>query len=132
MAQGKPTTLLAILLAGALSIATTAHQTAISPQPVQAQTSDDSVPNDLVDLFAKVVLEIEPYRVEALEASNNTVDDREKDNIQRDFIRQATEIVESNGLAVADYNRITIQLRQDSELREQIETAIRGLQQNDA
>ncbi|MGK7912408.1 MAG: DUF4168 domain-containing protein [Synechococcus sp.] len=123
---------LAALLASSLSAAGVVHHTVVSPQPVRAQTAEDSVPRDLVNLFAKVVLEIEPYRVEALEASNNAVDDREKDGIQRDFIRQATEIVEANGLAVADYNRITIQLRQDDELREQIEAEIRGLQQNDA
>ena len=132
---------LAIMLSGALSVAGIFRHTAMEPvfvrsaqaqAPAQAQTGQDPVPSDLVNLFAKVVLEIEPYRVDALEASNNAVDDREKDDIQRNFIRQATEIVESNGLAVADYNRITIQLRQDSELREQIEAAIRGLQQNDA
>lgn len=140
----------AITLGGALSIAGISPHTVMdsffvpyrsfvrvqaaarAQAPARAQTGQDPVSHDLVDLFAKVVLEIEPYRVEALEASNNSVNDREKDDIQRNFIRQATEILESHGMAVADYNRITIQLRQDDELREQIEAAIRGLQQNDA
>ena len=133
---------LAIVLGAAVSIAGISRRAVVlypfgdvsvwNQTFVRAQTEADAVPNDLVNLFAKVVLEIEPYRVEALEASNNAIDEREKDDIQRNFIRQATEIVESNGLAVADYNRITIQIRQDSDLREQIEAAIRGLQQDGA
>ena len=122
---------LAAVVVGVLSIGSIHVCEAIGTPPALAQGTEDTVPIDLVNLFAKVVLEIEPHRVAALEASNSTSDDREKDEIRRSFIRQATEIIESNGLAVADYNRITIQLRQDSDLREQIEIAIRGLQHND-
>ena len=104
----------------------------LGARPALAQVGGDGVTEDIVNLFARVVLEIEPYRKDALEASSNTDNDSEKNEIRRQFIRQATEIIEANGMTVADYNRIAIQLRQDEDLRGEIESAIRVLQENEA
>ena len=104
----------------------------LGDRPVLAQVGGERVSEDLVNLFAKVVLKIEPYRQAAQTASSNAGDSEERNEIRRQFIRQATEIIEANGMTVADYNRIAIELRQDEQLRGEIETAIQDLQQNEA
>ena len=111
--------------------------TALKPFPsilqsAVAQVPEDGVTVDLLERYAKVVLAIEPYRVETAEASNNAEDESEQNEIRRQFIQKATEIIEANGMAVADYNRITIQLRQDEDLKARIEAAIRSHQQDGA
>lgn len=81
-------------------------------------------------LFARIVLQIEPYRILALEQSEGTIDPELKAEIQRKFIRKATEIITINGMTVPDYNRITLRVRGDQGeiLRQEIEAEIRALQ----
>ncbi|WP_017327971.1 DUF4168 domain-containing protein [Synechococcus sp. PCC 7336] len=100
-------------------------------QAVRAQEEDAIAPDiapDTVELFARVLLEIEPFRLKALEETNNTADTTAQNEIRRQFIRDATAVIESHNLSVPDYNRLTIQLREDPELKAQIEQAIRSIQ----
>lgn len=102
------------------------------PEAARAQDrAATTIPADQVALFAKVVLELEPHRQELLERSNQATNETAKLDIKREFIRKATEIIETYELTVPDYNRITIQLKQDDELKEQIESEILRLQQQD-
>ncbi|MEM9153901.1 MAG: DUF4168 domain-containing protein [Cyanobacteria bacterium P01_F01_bin.33] len=99
------------------------------PETARAQNNASaSVPEAQVALFAKVVLELEPHRQELLEQANRATDETAKLDIKREFIRKATEIIETNEMTVPDYNRITIQLKQDDALKERIESEILRLQ----
>ncbi len=106
----------------------------IDPSPLAlgwvalAQSNPEFDPEKLA-LFAQIVLEVEPHRLEAQERSA-TADSSTRELIRRDFIRTATEIITAVGLSVPDYNRITLAIRSENgqALREQIEAEIRQLQ----
>ncbi|NJL98142.1 MAG: DUF4168 domain-containing protein [Synechococcaceae cyanobacterium SM2_3_2] len=94
-----------------------------------AQTAESAFTAEKLALFAKIVLEIEPHRLEAQELSAEA-ESENREEIRRDFIRQATEIITAVGLTVPDYNRITLAIRSEDgqALRDQIEAEIRTLQ----
>ena len=97
-----------------------------------AQSANDTPINDAqVTLFAKVVLAIEPIRIEAQKKATEATDENVKDQIRRDFIRKATEIITSNGMTVGDYNRITLKIRspEGQAVKTRIEREIITLQQ---
>ncbi|MEO0852109.1 MAG: DUF4168 domain-containing protein [Cyanobacteria bacterium J06648_11] len=101
------------------------------PARAQADTTE-AIPNSQVELFAKVVLELEPFRQDALERSDRANDESTKLTIKREYIRKATEVIETHDLTVPDYNRITIQLKDDETLKSRIETEILRLQKQEA
>jgi 1,2-phenylacetyl-CoA epoxidase catalytic subunit len=94
-----------------------------------AQTAEDAFTPEKLALFAKIVLEIEPHRLEAQDRSAEA-ESGSREEIRRDFIRKATEIITTVGLTVPDYNRITLAIRSEDgqALRDQIEAEIRTLQ----
>lgn len=107
-----------------------------TPLPALAQASLDAEPeitDEQIKQFAQVVLEMEPFRVEAYEQAEQTEDPDRKDEIRREFIRKATEIITSSGLTVTDYNRITLKIRSDDgkDLKQEIEAEILAIQQGD-
>ncbi|MEO1132865.1 MAG: DUF4168 domain-containing protein [Cyanobacteria bacterium J06639_1] len=101
--------------------------------PARAQANaTETIPDSQVELFAKVVLELEPFRQEALERSESADDESAKLTIKREYIRKATEIIETHDFTVPDYNRITIQLKDDEDLKTRIESEILRLQEREA
>jgi hypothetical protein len=107
-----------------------AHQLDFLPVWAQPDPPTEISPEQ-VTLFAKIVLEMEPYRQEAQKQSEATTDETLKKDIRRDFIRKATEIITSNGMTVVDYNRITLRIREEEgkTLKAQVEEEIRKLQE---
>ena len=99
------------------------------PARAQGTGPSEAVSEETVEQFARVVLALEPFRLKALDDTNSTSDRTEQNDIRREFIRQATEVIEGHEMSVPDYNRITIQLREDDDLKARIEDAIRSLQQ---
>ncbi|MDX2271759.1 MAG: DUF4168 domain-containing protein [Cyanobacteriota bacterium] len=101
-----------------------------SPRVLAQTTSQEGISPEQISLFAKVVLELEPHRLEAQKQAEETTDRNAKDEIRRQFIRKATEIITGNGMTVSDYNRITLRLKgSDGEaLKTQIEQEILTLQ----
>lgn len=98
--------------------------------PLAAQPAATTFEAEQLALFARVVLEIEPHRLEAQEKSAATEDPDEREQIRRDFIRQVTDILNTLGMTVPDYNRITLAIRSNDgqALRERIEDEVRQLQ----
>ncbi|MGF1576332.1 MAG: DUF4168 domain-containing protein [Cyanophyceae cyanobacterium] len=94
-----------------------------------AQTVEDAFTPEKLALFAKIVLELEPHRLEAQDRSAEA-ESGNREEIRRDFIRKATEIITTVGLTVPDYNLITLAIRSEDgqALRDQIEAEIRTLQ----
>jgi 1,2-phenylacetyl-CoA epoxidase catalytic subunit len=94
--------------------------------------SADQIDADQIELFAQIVLDMEPHRLEAQAQSENTTDPDTKDQIRREFIRKATEIITTHGMTVPDYNRITLLIRAEEgqSLRQDIEAQIRQLQES--
>ncbi len=92
----------------------------------------EEVTEEQQELFAKIVLQVEPYRVLAQQTSLNTVDPSEKEDVRRKFIRKATEIITANGMTVPEYNRITLRIRSEegAALRQTIEAQIQALQES--
>ena len=115
-----------------LGVAPSLFRGAVQTVWAQGVVDGEAIPDEVVEQFAKVVLALEPFRIEALEQTNNTTDRSSQNEIRREFIRQATEVIESFEMTVPDYNRITIQLRDDAELKTRIEDAIRTIQQEEA
>lgn len=81
-----------------------------------------------VEQYARVVLAVDPIRRQARERTNAAPDEATQSDIQRNFVRQATDIIERCGLSVPDYNRITIRLGEDAALKNRIEQVVRDLQ----
>lgn len=97
----------------------------------QAQTAEQ-IDAEQIELFAQIVLDMEPHRLEAQAQSENTTDSDTKEQIRREFIRKATEIITNHGMTVPDYNRITLLIRAEEgdTLRQDIEAQIRQLQES--
>ena len=100
---------------------------ALAQSPVPTFTPEQ------IEVFAQVVLAMEPHRVEAHERSQATEDNQTKDQIRREFIRRATEIITDHGMTVPDYNRfvLTLQGEEGDVLKQQIEAQIRQIQLTD-
>ncbi|MEN9220828.1 MAG: DUF4168 domain-containing protein [Thermostichus sp. BF3_bins_97] len=100
-----------------------------------AQTPTTSVvlADEQVTMYARIVLEMEPHRQEAQQRSQATDDPASKDQIRREFIRTASEIITRHGMSVPDYNRITLLIRSEEgrSLQQRIETEILRLQSED-
>lgn len=99
-----------------------------------AQTPTPVVLEDeQVTMYARIVLEMEPYRQESQQRSQATDDPASKDQIRRDFIRTASEIITRHGMSVPDYNRITLLIRspEGQALQRRIEAEILRLQSED-
>ncbi len=96
----------------------------------QVQSAEQMDPEQ-IKLFAQIVLDMEPYRLEAQAQSENTTDPDTQEQIRREFIRKATEIITNHGMTVPDYNRITLLIRAEEgeSLRQDIEAQIRQLQE---
>lgn len=109
--------------------------TGISPQLLAQAQSPAPAPftPEQIEVFAQVVLAMEPYRLEAHEQSQATEDSQTQDQIRREFIRKATEIITDHGMTVPDYNRfvLTLQGEDGDVLKQQIEAQIRQIQLND-
>lgn len=102
--------------------------------PAAAQSPTPSAySQEQIALFAQIVLAMEPHRVEAHTRSQQTDDSQAKDQIRREFIRTATEIITGHGMTVPDYNSIVLSLQgQDGDLlKQQIEAQIRQIQLSD-
>ncbi len=98
-----------------------------TPAPSLALTDDQ------VTKYARIVLEMEPHRQETQQRSRVTDDPATKDQIRREFIRTATEIITRHGMSVSEYNRITLWIRSEEgkELKQRIEAEILRLQSED-
>ena len=102
------------------------------PQVLAQRGEDDGeIPDEMIVQFARVVLAIEPFRLKALEETNGTTDRTRQNEIRRAFLRQAATAIEIHDMSIPDYNKIAIQLRDDTELRARVEDAIRMLQQEE-
>jgi 1,2-phenylacetyl-CoA epoxidase catalytic subunit len=77
---------------------------------------------------------MEPHRQEAQQRSQAAEDPATKDQIRREFIRTATEIITRHGMTVPEYNRITLWIRSEEgkELKQRIEAEILRLQSRDS
>jgi hypothetical protein len=105
----------------------------LHPFPAIAQTQAvNGISDEQIVQFAKIVLEMEPFRLEAQKKSESSSDLDVKDEIRREFIRKATQIITSNDMSVPDYNRITLRIREtDGEaLKQKIEAEIINLQKS--
>ncbi len=102
----------------------------VSLAVAQTPTTSVVLADEQVTMYARIVLEMEPYRREAQQRSQATDDPATKDQIRRDFIRTATEIITRHGMSVPDYNRITLLTRSEAgrDLQQRIETEILRLQ----
>jgi len=89
--------------------------------------------DEQVAKYARIVLEMEPHRQQAQQRSQATADPASKDQIRREFIRTATEIITRHGMTVPDYNRITLLIRSEEgkALQQRIEAEILRLQSED-
>ncbi|MFS8858024.1 DUF4168 domain-containing protein [Synechococcus sp. H55.7] len=100
-----------------------------------AQTAATSLvlTDEQVAKYARIVLEMEPHRQEAQQRSQATADPTSKDQIRREFIRTATEIITRHGMTVPEYNRITLLIRSEEgrDLQQRIEAEILRLQSGD-
>ena len=100
-----------------------------------AQTAATSLvlTDEQVAKYARIVLEMEPHRQEAQQRSQATADPASKDQIRREFIRTATEIITRHGMTVPEYNRITLLIRSEEgkALQQRIEAEILRLQSAD-
>ncbi|MFS8902088.1 DUF4168 domain-containing protein [Synechococcus sp. H60.2] len=100
-----------------------------------AQTAATSLvlTDEQVAKYARIVLEMEPHRQEAQQRSQATADPASKDQIRREFIRTATEIITRHGMTVPEYNRITLLIRSEEgrDLQQRIEAEILRLQSAD-
>ncbi len=107
----------------------------LTPQiQAQAQSPAPTIfTPEQIEVFAEVVLAMEPHRLEAHEQSQSTDDSQTKDQIRREFIRKATEIITDHGMTVPDYNRFVLTLQGDNGdvLKQQVEAQIRQIQLND-
>ncbi len=104
------------------------------PQPVAlAQSPAPTFTPEQIEVFAQVVLAMEPHRLEAHDRSQATEDSQTQDQIRREFIRKATEIITDHGMTVPDYNRFVLSLQgeEGEVLKQQIEAQIRQIQLND-
>ncbi len=98
---------------------------AVAQTPTPMALSDEQVTT-----YARIVLEMEPYRQASQQRSQATDDPAVKDQIRRDFIRTAQEIITRHGMTVPDYNRITLLIRspEGQALQQRIEKEILRLQ----
>ncbi|MCF2971005.1 DUF4168 domain-containing protein [Synechococcus sp. Nb3U1] len=101
---------------------------AVAQTPTPVVLADEQV-----TMYARIVLEMEPYRQESQQRSQATDDPASKDQIRRDFIRTASEIITRHGMSVPDYNRITLLIRspEGQALQRRIEAEILRLQSED-
>ncbi len=105
----------------------------ISLAVAQTPTTSLVLTDEQVTKYARIVLEMEPRRQEAQQRSQATEDPASKDQIRREFIRTATEIITRHGMTVPEYNRITLWIRSEEgeDLRHRIEAEILRLQSED-
>ncbi|MEN9203664.1 MAG: DUF4168 domain-containing protein [Thermostichus sp. DG_1_6_bins_120] len=101
---------------------------AVAQTPTPAVLADEQI-----TAYARIVLEMEPYRQESQQRSQATDDPASKDEIRRDFIRTASEIITRHGMSVPEYNRITLLIRspEGQALQQRIEAEILRLQSED-
>ncbi|MFQ3612178.1 MAG: DUF4168 domain-containing protein [Cyanobacteriota bacterium] len=101
---------------------------AVAQTPTPVVLADEQV-----TIYARIVLEMEPHRQESQQRSQATDDPASKDQIRREFIRTAQEIITRHGMSVPDYNRITLLIRspEGKALQQRIETEILRLQSED-
>ncbi|MGQ9836919.1 MAG: DUF4168 domain-containing protein [Cyanobacteriota bacterium] len=106
---------------------------AVAQTPAPVLLSNEQVTDEQVTTYARIVLEMEPYRQESQQRSQATDDPASKDQIRRDFIRTASEIITRHGMTVPEYNRITLLIRspEGQALQKRIETEILRLQSGD-
>ncbi|MEN9260490.1 MAG: DUF4168 domain-containing protein [Thermostichus sp. HHBFW_bins_43] len=102
---------------------------AVAQTPITSGVLTD----EQVTKYARIVLEMEPHRQEAQQRSQATDDPASKDQIRREFIRTASEIITRHGMSVPDYNRITLLIRSEEgrDLQQRIEAEILRLQSED-
>ncbi|MFQ3585964.1 MAG: DUF4168 domain-containing protein [Cyanobacteriota bacterium] len=106
---------------------------AVAQTPTPVVLADEQVTDEQVTIYARIVLEMEPHRQESQQRSQATDDPASKDQIRREFIRTAQEIITRHGMSVPDYNRITLLIRspEGKALQQRIETEILRLQSED-
>ncbi len=120
-------------LVGLIWVCTWIPVLGISLALAQTPTPSLVLTDDQVRKYARIVLEMEPHRQEAQQRSQATADPASKDQIRREFIRTATEIITRHGMTVPEYNRITLLIRSEEgrDLRHRIEAEILRLQSGD-
>jgi hypothetical protein len=120
-------------LVGLIWVCTWIPVLTVSLAVAQTPTTSVVLADEQVTMYARIVLEMEPHRREAQQRSQATDDPASKDQIRREFIRTATEIITRHGMSVPDYNRITLLTRSEAgrDLQQRIETEILRLQSED-
>lgn len=120
-------------LVGLIWVCTWIPVLTVSLAVAQTPTTSVVLSDEQVTMYARIVLEMEPHRQEAQKRSQATNDPASKDQIRREFIRTATEIITRHGMTVPDYNRITLLIRSEEgkALQQRIEAEILRLQSED-
>ncbi|MGY2979421.1 hypothetical protein ACVWY9_002476 [Thermostichus sp. OS-CIW-31] len=120
-------------LVGLIWVCTWISVLTVSLAVAQTPTTSVVLSDEQVTMYARIVLEMEPHRQEAQKRSQATNDPASKDQIRREFIRTATEIITRHGMTVPDYNRITLLIRSEEgkALQQRIEAEILRLQSED-
>lgn len=121
-------------LVGLIWVCTWIPLVGVSLAVAQTPATPLALSDEQVTKYARIVLEMEPHRQEAQQRSQATEDPATKDQIRREFIRTATEIITRHGMTVPEYNRITLWIRSEEgkELRQRIEAEILRLQSRDS
>jgi Domain of unknown function (DUF4168) len=132
----------AATVAPSFTVTATANETIVVPSQIALL---QSVSDDDLRKYAAAYIEIEPLRVEALNAVSSRVSGdlpklmcNQPDSMgslptdaRRIFVRycaQSNEIVSRKGLSVATFNRITSQISSNSQLRKRLEKQVNCLQ----
>ncbi|MFS8859457.1 DUF4168 domain-containing protein, partial [Synechococcus sp. H60.1] len=120
-------------LVGLIWVCTSIPVLTVSLAVAQTAATSLVLTDEQVAKYARIVLEMEPHRQEAQQRSQATADPASKDQIRREFIRTATEIITRHGMTVPEYNRITLLIRSEEgkALQQRIEAEILRLQSAD-
>ncbi|MFS8907722.1 DUF4168 domain-containing protein [Synechococcus sp. OH2] len=120
-------------LVGLIWVCTSIPVLTVSLAVAQTAATSLVLTDEQVAKYARIVLEMEPHRQEAQQRSQATADPASKDQIRREFIRTATEIITRHGMTVPEYNRITLLIRSEEgrDLQQRIEAEILRLQSAD-